>query len=180
MILEPNPLKVSTLIGPEKVGTTGSNPLTPDPDCPRATGVISGRSVSPVVLGSTRAAQRRTLTHYWPMANSSFDDVCLASGHGIRVGYLNGRAVLAMTANTLYAEDGVSPGTSVGKALGDLGPKVGRGITRGRYTWYSLPLRRATLFIEVKAGTVVNIGLGSASLTRTLAARQKLLNELRA
>jgi hypothetical protein len=180
IILDPNPFKGVNLLGPEKIGTTGTNPLTPYPECPRATGVVAGTRVAPVVLGRTRASERRSLTHYFPMANRRFDDLCVASGHGIRVGYLTRRpggpqvAVLAMTENTLYSDDGFTPGQKL--------PSHGlpTAIRRGRFEWYAVRLAKATLFIKALNGLVQEVGLGSRGLTRTHAAQVRLLADLHA
>jgi phospholipase C len=178
VILNPNPFGKVNVPGPTEIGTTGSNPLTPYPECPRATGTISGTTLDPVVLGRARRTQRKDLTHYWPMANKRFDDVCLATGRGIRVGYLSARrgaapkAVLAMTANTLYSDAGFTPGQRV--------PRTGlpKAIKRGIYRWYAIKQPKATLFLKARDGVIWEVGLGAKALTRTRAAQVRLLNQL--
>jgi phospholipase C len=179
-ILNPNPFGKVNVPGPTKIGTTGSNPLTPFPDCSRATGTISGETVAPVVLGRARSVQHRDLTHFHRTSNAHFDDVCLATGDGIDVGYLRiGRdatptAVLAMTNNGFYQDDGLAPGERV--------PNSGfpEAIRRGPYRWYAIKLPKATLFLEARSGVIQQIGLGLRALTQTRAAQVKLLAELSA
>jgi len=180
VILNPNPFGKVNIPGPTKIGTTGSNPLTPYPDCPRATGTISGRTLAPVVLWRPRRLQRKYLVHYRPLANKHFDEVCLATGSGIQVGYLPSgrapvvRALLAMTANRFYKDDGFSPGQKA--------PTVGlsKAIRRGAYRWYAIKQRQATLFLKVRGGVIQEVGIGAKRLTQTWAAQAKLLAELKA
>jgi phospholipase C len=170
---------------PQTLGTTGPNPLTPYPECPQAGGSIGGTTIGPVNLNESRATQRRLDPHYWVMANRRFDDVCLATGHGIRVGYLKDHvAALAMTANSLYSYyspssyESVAPGTTVAAALKDLGPDVSTPIKRGRYRWYALRLSSSTLFLKTLRGVVQEIGISTKNLTRSAAADRRLLDEL--
>jgi phospholipase C len=178
VILNANPFGKINVPGPTKIGTTGSNPLTRYPECPRATGTTSGATLAPVVLGRPRRVQRKDLPHYWTMTNRRFDDVCLASGHGIRVGYLTERAsatptaVLAMTANTLYSDDGFTPGQRL--------PANGlpKAIARDIYRWYAIRQAKATLFIKARNGVIQEIGLGAKRLSRTRTAQIRLLDQL--
>jgi phospholipase C len=170
VLLNPDPNGRINLIGPGKIGTTGTNPLT---KCPPPTGGLSKASVGPVTLGTSRAALQQLLRLYHEMGNKRFDDFCLAPGAGIRVGYLNGRAALAMTANPRYAYEGIHPGTPLKKAIAKL-KKLNGPFHRGVTIWYAKRLKSAVLFIKTRAGKVTEIGLATTKLAAT-ATRQRLL-----
>jgi phospholipase C len=169
---------------PISLGTTGPNQITPAPDCPHAGGLIQGTALGPVDLGVTRAAQQTRDRHDRAMSNRHFDEVCLADGDGISVGYLDNVAALAITANRLYgfysghSYASVFPGMTVAAALADLGPGVSKPIQVGRLRWYALRLPRSTLLLQTLGGVVKEIGIGVKRLTRTATAVHQLLTEL--
>ena len=118
------------------------------------------------------------------MSNRHFDEVCLADGDGISVGYLDNVAALAITATRLYgfysghSYASVFPGMTVAAALADLGPGVSKPIQVGRLRWYALRLPRSTLLLQTLGGVVKEIGIGVKRLTRTATAVHQLLTEL--
>jgi phospholipase C len=180
VLLNPNPTGQVNLIGPGTVGTAGPNPLTVDAECPAASGSVSGQRVGPVTLGVTRAKLRARLSRYSPKTNRRFDDFCLLGGDGIRVGYLAGKAVLGMTANSHYAYRNVRPGTRVTLALKHLGKGVSGPLRRGVTRWYAERLRSAVLLVKAQHGVVREIGIASAKRAATTASRRRLLDALRA
>jgi phospholipase C len=180
VILNPNPTGAVNLIGPTTVGTPGTNPLTVDSQCPAASGSVLGEHVGPVRLGLTRTTLRGRLSHYNRMGNARFDDFCLRGGQGIRVGYVAGKAVLAMTANTHYAYRGIRPGIRTAVALRRLGKKVSRALRRRATRWYALPLTSAVLLVKAQSGVVREIGLASRKLASRAVTRRRLLDTLRA
>jgi hypothetical protein len=159
-VLEPSP-PVSAL-GP-----------SPPRGCPAATGRLTATHLGPARLGRTRAQVRRAF------ASSSTSSTrgratmvffCL-HGIGIRVGYLRGRAVLALTANRHYALRGVRPGarlTAVARRLNS-----GRGSRVGRNTWYLVALGRGRGVLKVQNGVVEEIGIADPRLVRTRAAARR-------
>ncbi|MGO9753591.1 MAG: hypothetical protein ACLP22_19190 [Solirubrobacteraceae bacterium] len=92
--------------------------------CPRPSGQLRGTTLGPITLGLPRARARRMLPRF-NVRSYHTDDFCLSGGWGIRVGYaserllgsttdatqaaLNGKIVLALTANPFYALDAVKP-----------------------------------------------------------------------
>ena len=145
--------------------------------CPAPTGTLERASLGLVRLGARRAALRRLLPRHRAMANPRFDEFCLASGAGIRVGFLHGEAVLAMTANPYYRYAGVAAGTPLGAALRRL-RRVSRPIRRGPYAWYAMKLVRSTLFIKTAHGIVAEIGIGVRSPTASEPRERRLLSRL--
>ncbi|HEY2769060.1 MAG TPA: alkaline phosphatase family protein [Solirubrobacteraceae bacterium] len=180
VILNPNPTGQVNLIGPGTVGTAGPNPLTVDPNCPAPSGAVRGQNLGPVTLGTTRAKLRARLSKYSPKANRRFDDFCLLGGQGIRVGYLGGRSVLAMTANPHYAYRNVRAGTRVAPALRRLGRGVSGPLRRGATRWYAVRVAKAVLLLKAQGNTVREIGLASRRRAATVGARRRLLDALRA
>jgi hypothetical protein len=145
--------------------------------CPAPTGTLEAASIGLVRLGTSRTALRRLLPRHRAMANPRFDDFCLASGRGIRVGFLHGKAVLAMTGNAYYRYAGIAPGTRLRAALRRL-RRVSGPIRRGPDAWYAVRLARSTLFIKTAHGVVAEIGIGVPTLTASQPQQRRLLARL--
>jgi hypothetical protein len=157
--------------------------------CPRPSGRLRGVSLGPLTLGESRARARQALPRFGVTYNN-MDDFCLLAGWGIRVGYpsgkllgalspaqrpgLNGRIVLALTANPFYALDGVRPGMRVAKVARRL--HLGRAVHIGLNFWYIAPGRAANGVVKVRHGIVEEVGIANARLTRGRAAQQRFLN----
>jgi hypothetical protein len=141
-------------------------------------GKLSGRHIGAVWLGMRRAALRRLLPRRRVMANRHFDDFCPTSDDGVKVGFLHGKAVLAMTTNTHYSYKKVRPGTRLAAARRRLGRRLSGPIRQGSNTWYTLVLRRSTVLIESHRGVVTEIGIGVRSLTSTEPRERRLLARL--
>jgi hypothetical protein len=147
-------------------------------DCARPTGRLAALSVGPLALGFTRAHARRIL-HRFAVTANDFDNFCLYGGWGIRVGYatgrilsplspavraqVNGRIVLALTANPFYALRGARPGMALAAIAKRL--KVGQGFRIGSNVWYLAPGTPARGVLKVRAGIIEEVGLASERLT---------------
>jgi hypothetical protein len=173
-ILKPNSTGGLNLIGPGKVGQTGTNPVT-TPTCPAATGDLSGNSLGPVVLGASRTRLRRTLTPARKLRNQRFDEFCLPGGAGARVGYVKGAAALAMTTNPYYSYGEIRVSTTLDAVSRLLGSQLHGGYRRGASRWYTARSNGAVVFLRVRAGIVREIGIGSSKLARTPTAQRRLL-----
>jgi hypothetical protein len=106
------------------------------------------------------------------------DYFCL-TGIGIRVGYaspavlaglapaqrrrVQGRVVLALTANPFYALSGVRAGAQLTTAARRLA--IGPGIRIGLNTWYLAPDGPSRAVFKVRHGTIQEIGIADRGLT---------------
>jgi hypothetical protein len=160
-------------------------PLPGTVTCPAPTGNLSGARLGPVGLGQTQAATQRELTRYNRTRNG-FDNFCLNGGWGIRVAYgtpkrsgqhqsLNGRAVLALTANPYYTLDGIAPHTplSVAARVG-LSPRVHLGSN----DWYFVRLGPVTGVLKVRGGIIQEVGIAMRDLTATPTAQRQFIRSL--
>lgn len=146
--------------------------------CPRATGQIRGRTLGRVGLGMTRPQTRRAyrLNSTWSKPNQDF--FCLAPV-GVRVEYawsallrglpsgghraLLGRVVLALTANTHYALQGIRHGSTLAAARRALG--TGNLFHIGINWWYFVPHRSWTAVLKLHRGIVAEVGIADGRLT---------------
>jgi hypothetical protein len=100
------------------------------------------------------------------------DVFCLAHG-AIRVGYVRGKAVLALTANRHYRLEGVRAGASAASAAPRL--RAGRSIRVRGASWYLVGSGRSRGLVEVGHGRVVQIGIADGRRAATRARAAKLL-----
>ncbi len=166
---------------------------TPRPraGCPTARGRLAGRSLGPVTLGMTRARVRRAFVHSSEHGRRFMDFFCLTP-IGIRVAYpsggllskltpsarrrLQGRAELALTANSHYALGGVRPAARLARVVRQL--HVGRGFHVGLNTWYLTPGRARRGLLKVRHGVIEEVGIVDPALTSSRAATSRLLRSL--
>jgi hypothetical protein len=157
--------------------TTAPPPPSPSA-CPAATGTLTGATLGPIALGSTRAELRMTFSRFSTRGRASMDFLCLTGG-GIRVGYpsakllrslsrrmrarVAGRAVLVLSANRRYAFRGVRHGARLAAVAGRL--HVGRGYKIGLNTWYVAPGRLANGLFKVRHGVIEEVGIVVKSLS---------------
>jgi hypothetical protein len=161
--------------------------------CSPPTGTLTGAQLGPFELGLSRRRARHTIepfsiTHY------GFDNFCLRSGWGIRLGYGSrallsrypaalrlryiNHVVLALTANRYYALDGVRPGAQVANIAGHL--HLGRPFHVGLNYWYIAPGTAAHGVLKVRHGVVQEVGIAAEALTKTRAADWRLLKSFAA
>ena len=86
---------------------------------------------------------------------------------------LDGRIVLALTANRNYALDGVRPGARLATVAERLA--LGAPFRWGRNTWYLVHGRRANGVIKVRRGVILEVGIANRALTDHRVAEQQLL-----
>jgi hypothetical protein len=79
-----------------------------------------------------------------------------------RRGRISGRAVVALTANRVYALDGVRHGAKLASIARRL--RVGRGYRIGLNTWYVVPGRSVDGLLKVRNGVIDEIGIANRSL----------------
>ncbi len=150
------------------------------PGCPRATGRLKGRTLGLVRLGMTRAQARHAFTHSSTRGKRFQDFFCLTP-IGIRVGYastallktlsprerrrVQGRVVLALTANAFYAARGIQPGATLATARKRLGK--GNLFHVGLNYWDLIKQGSWTAVLKVRHGIVQEIGTADPRLTKT-------------
>jgi hypothetical protein len=156
--------------------------------CPKPTGRLNGTSLGPVALGLTQARARRTLPRF-EVRSYHTDNFCLSGGWGIRVGYasekllgttsrgelakINGKIVLALTANPYYKLNSVRNGTRLSTAAHQL--KLGKPVHWGLNDWYVIPGATSNRVLKVRHGVVREVGIANKQLTTGRAAQQRLL-----
>jgi len=136
----------------------------------------------------TRAQARRryapSTSHY-----QRYEDVFSLAGGEVLVGYpsprllttlssaqrdaLQGRVVLALTANPYYAVRGIRPGARLRTAAKTL--HTGAAIHAGQDDWCMTPDGASTTVLEVRYGTVQEIGIADATLTHTRRAQRAFI-----
>jgi DNA-binding beta-propeller fold protein YncE len=157
--------------------------------CPAPSGSLNGSRLGPVPLGITRTRVRKALTTY-SVTHAGFDRFCLAGGPGILAGYpsarllrtmtahqrtrVRGRVVLVLTANRHYAVDQITAGTRVARARRHLAHA--RELRIGADTWYVLHDASTTRVLEVRGGTVEDVGIANHALTATPTEQRRLLS----
>jgi hypothetical protein len=165
-----------------------SVPFGPSSGGPLATGRLGVSSLGPVQLGMTRAAIRRALAHSSTRGKRYMEFFCL-SPIGIPVGYaspmllrglspgarraVQGRVVLALTANRRYPLRGMRPGMRLAAVARRL--HVARPFHIGLNYWYLAPNGSTTGVLKVRHGTIDEIGVAVKALTRTRLAAARFL-----
>ncbi len=160
----------------------------PPPDCPAATGKLSGRTLGLVRLGMTRAQARAAYRHSSNRGKTYEDFFCLTP-IGVRVGYASrallttlteaqrkrfkGRVVWASTSNDYYDLHGVRPGDTLAAARRRL--RLTGPFHIGLNHWYLTPNGPSTGVLKVRHGTVEEIGIATKSLTQDHAAQRTFL-----
>jgi hypothetical protein len=86
---------------------------------------------------------------------------------------VNGKIVLALTANPFHALNGVRKGTRLAIAARQL--KLGKRLDWGANDWYVLPGATSNGVLKVRHGVVWEVGIANKSLTPTRAAQRGLL-----
>jgi len=161
-------------------------PLSRGAACPIPVGSLAGTVLGPVALGDTRT-QARSMLPRFDRYSYHTDNFCLSEGPGIRLGYaskqllgeahmrhtLNGRIVLALTANRYYELDGVRPGTKVAAVGRQLG--LGQPLRFGRNTWYTIHGPASTGVLKVRHGVIEEVGIANRQITGDRAAERRLL-----
>ena len=156
--------------------------------CSKPTGQLNGARLGAISLGLTQARARRILPRF-DIRDYHTDNFCLSAGQGIRVGYgssrllgqlaraglakVNGRVVLALTANRYYALNGVRAGTSLTQAARRL--KLAKAIHWGANDWYVIPGKTSNGVLKVRDGVVQEVGIANKQLTTGRAAQLQLL-----
>ena len=183
-------------------GTVGSTPAFPGnfpgsgtgsggggSRCPQASGRLSGRTLGPLHLGMTRSHARSLLSHYSLRHRRYMDFYCLKP-IGIRASYpspamlrtlskkqrrrVEGRIVIALTADRHYALRGVRPGTKLARVARRL--KVGHRFPVGLNVWYLTPNGSSHGVLKVRHGIIEEVGIADKGLTGSLRARRRFLH----
>jgi hypothetical protein len=174
-------------------GIGGLHPTPGTLGCPKPSGRLHGRSLGPLKLGFTRSRARQTLPRFGVTYNN-MDNFCLFGGWGIRAGYpsaklerhlrpslrrrVDGRVILALTANPYYALNGVRPGIRLVAARRRV--HVGKRFHIGRNYWYVVPGRVSNGLLKVRGGIVQEVGIIDRQLSRDRAAQSRLLTSFTA
>jgi sugar lactone lactonase YvrE len=154
--------------------------------CSAPTGRLTANAIGSVRLGMTRATARGLVKSTQPL-NGYTDNLCLAGGYGIRVGYANhtmlghgplrrtlsSRIVFATTANPYYTLNGARPGMTVASVTKRL--HLARPIHIGPNTWYVIPNSSTNHVLKTRGGVIQEIGDLNRALTRTRDQQGRLL-----
>jgi hypothetical protein len=154
------------------------------PGYPNPTGRLASRTLGRVQLGMTRA-QSSGLYADSSTHGKRYEEFFSLTGGEVRVGYasprllntlpvternaLQGRVVLALTANPFYAMRGIRPGASLPTAVKAL--HTGTVFHVGLNDWYMAPDGSSTTVLKVRDGTIQEIGIADISLTTRQAQR---------
>jgi hypothetical protein len=159
---------------------TPTPPPTPVANgCPTATGRLTGNTLGLIKLGMTGAQATSQYAQSSTHGTSNWEYFC-AAPIGVRVAYASdrllktltprqrtserGRIVLALTANSFYALDGVRPGESLTTAANKL--HTGAAIRVGANDWYMAPNGSTTAILKVRDGIVQEIGTATKKVTQ--------------
>jgi hypothetical protein len=201
--VDTNPLTSQTSSVPVNVGPATDTPAAtnlpaaaPPPvgapvpgGCPQPTGRIIGETLGRFALRMIRADARKMLPQF-DITENNFDNFCLAGGWGIRTGYpssqllrslsktvqaaVTGRVVLALTANPYYVVRGIRPGATQHAAIRAL---PGAAVFHvGVNYWYLAPNGSSTAVLKVRDGTVQEIGIADAQLTKNHKSQTTFIN----
>ena len=144
--------------------------------CAGVTAKTTGAGVNGAVLGRRRGTVRRAVTKYALKARSSrVDRYCLVGGGNLRVGYLRGRSVIALSSNRAQRLSGIKVGSSTRTVRRRL--RGERAYRVGSYRWYAARASRARVVVQTRRGRVVQVGLANRTRTST---RKKAAAFLRA
>lgn len=176
--------KTSTSTGTTAVSTTSSSMSTTS-RCPVAKGTVTGSKLGPFTLGMTRpqaiaadgpsSTRGATYVLYFCELPIGYR-VGFPSPLGLSVlpssqrGKYVGRLIWISTSNTLYKINGITRGSSQAAAISRL--QHGNLFTVGLNQWYLAPFQGQTAVFKIDGGTVQEIGIGYAALTRTPRARR--------
>ncbi|MGI8921225.1 MAG: lipase family alpha/beta hydrolase [Solirubrobacteraceae bacterium] len=146
--------------------------------CARPSGRLAGRSLGPVTLGMRRDRVRSRFPRSSTRGRRYMDFFCLTP-IGIRVGYpspmllhslsraqrghVQGRAVLALTANPHYALRGIRPGARLAKVARRL--RIGKGFHIGLNWWYLTSNGTSRGVLKVSHGRIEEVGIADKRLT---------------
>ena len=163
-------------------GVTGPVPTR---GCPLATGRLSGGTLGLVSIGMTRAQARHRFPESRKRADRNGDVFCLTP-NGVRVGFaskallqilsstqrkrVQGRVVLALSADPLYAFRGLRGGATLHAAAAKR-LHLGVAIHAGGEDWYLAANPRMTAVVEVHRGIVQAVGVANVQLTHDRRAR---------
>ena len=154
--------------------------------CASATGSIRGRALGRVVLGRTRAAERRAFPSF-DRRRAGVDRFCFVGGGHIRIGYMTDRklarfarrprrgdrAVLILTTSRRYALRGVKHGTRVRTLRRRF--RGARSFRIGRNRWYVARGRKARMVFKTRRGRVEEVGIAEKGPTRTARRAKRFL-----
>ena len=156
-------------------GTISRGGASCPPPCAAATGTIRNSTLGRVRLGRTRAHVRNAFPSFVREA-AALDRFCLAGKRRVRVGYVRGRTVLALTDAKRYGASGVRPGDPMKTLLFRTGA---RELTRhGSSTWYLRTGRAASRLYRVSGGRVREVAIASRSAGGTPDRARRLLRTL--
>ncbi len=134
--------------------------------CAGVTAKTTGTAMNGAVLNRRRATVRRAVTKYALKGSSRrVDRYCLVGGGNLRVGYLSGRSVVALSSSRSNRLSGIKVGSSTRTVRRRL--RGERAYRAGSFTWYAASASRARIAIQVRRGRVVQMGLADSKRTST-------------
>ncbi len=156
--------------------------------CASPSGRLAGTSLGPLRLGMTRATARSRFLRSSTRGRRFMDFFCSTS-NGIRAGYpspallrtlsraerrrVQGRVILALTADRYYALRGVRPGARLARVSRRL--RLGPGFTIGLNRWYLTANGSSRGVLKVRHGIVEEIGIVNRQLTSSRRAARRFL-----
>ena len=159
------------------------------PQCPGATGSMTGTTIGQIALGMTRARARYVYRHHSNRGKQYQDFFCLTP-IGVRVGYASpilldslpkheratyqDRVLWASTSNPYYSLDGIRPGESIQTASQVLGTEPPFHI--GLNYWYLARKASYTAVLKVRGTVVQELGIADNALTKTRKAENVLMH----
>lgn len=174
--------------GTSSVQLCSTAPQPPRFSCALPSGRLSGQTLGPVTLGMTRARARSRFLRTSTRGRRYMDFFC-PNHDGIRVGYpspkllrtlsrsargrVQGRVVLALTANPHYALRGVRPGarlTAIARRV-----KIGKGFHVGLNWWYLWSNGSSRGVLKVRRGMIEEVGIADKQLTNSREAALRFL-----
>lgn len=168
---------------------SGSGTGSKGPRCAAATGRLKRLQLGALKLGFSQARARRTLTKF-TVTRNGMDNFCLAHGFGIRAGYpsakllrplssrlrrqVEDKIVIALTANSHYALDGIRPRTSLATIKSRL--RGSKPYFIGRNTWYVIDGKQSNGLLKVQRGEIEEVGIVSRKLSHGRRATRRILS----
>ena len=157
--------------------------------CVAGRGRARGWRLGPARVGRSRGRQRRVVRATRLRAPAAVDRHCVRGGGRFEVRYptrrllrslgrrerrrVRGRAVMLFTSSRRFSVAGVRPGMSARAARRRL--RSYRSIRRRRAGWRAARGPVVRRFVQVRRGRVVAVAIADRRLTRTRAARRRLL-----